>query len=157
MSIKQIEQRIRQWNERCGNTSCNEQDTLDDVVRKVIPQAKVILEEAKELVAALDVKDENEIKDGIADVLFTSLRLVSLLGDKYDVLGMLNAVCDNNDLKYTTNQVEFFAAGGVWDKLSDGCKNEVTEIDGVTYYSLKNENGKVVKPKDFPKIDLSKF
>ena len=148
MSIEQIEQRIKQWNERCGNTPCNKQDTLEDVVRKVIPQAKVILEEAK---------DENEIKDGIADVLFTSLRLVSLLGDKYNVLGMLNAVCDNNDLKYTTNQVDFFTAGGVWDKLSDGCKYEVTQIDGVTYYSLKNENGKVVKPKYFPKVDLSGF
>ena len=157
MSIEQIEQRIEQWNERCGNTPCNNQDTLEDVVRKVIPQAKVILEESKELVSSLEDKDENEIKDGIADVLFTSLRLVSLLGDKYDVLGMLNAVCDNNDLKYTTNQVDFFAAGGVWDKLSDGCKNEVTEIDGVTYYCLKNENGKVVKPKDFPKVDLSEF
>ena len=55
-----------------------------------MPQAKVILEESKELVAALEAKDENEIKDGIADVLFTSLRLVSLLGDKYDVLGKLN-------------------------------------------------------------------
>lgn len=157
MSIEQIEQRIKQWNERCGNTPCNKQDTLDDVVRKVVPQAKVILEEAKELVAALEAKDENEIKDGIADVLFTSLRLVSLLGDKYNVLGMLNAVCDNNDLKYTTNQVDFFAAGGVWDKFSDGCKYEVTQIDDVTYYCLKNENGKVVKPKDFPKVDLSKF
>ena len=157
MSVKQIEQRIKQWNERCGNTPCNKQDTLDDVVRKVMPQAKVILEESKELVTALEAKDENEIKDGIADVLFTSLRLVSLLGDKYDVLGMLNAVCDNNDLKYTTNQVDFFAAGGVWDKLSDGCNNEVTEIDGVAYYCLKNENGKVVKPKDFPKVDLSRF
>lgn len=157
MSIEQIEQRIKQWNERCGNTSCNEQDTLDDVVRKVMPQAKVILEEAKELVFALEAKDENEIKDGIADVLFTSLRLVSLLGDKYDVLGMLNAVCDNNDLKYTTDQVDFFTAGGIWDKLSDGCKYEVTQIDGITYYCLKNENGKVVKPKDFPKVDLSKF
>ena len=157
MSIEQTEQRIKQWNERCGNTPCNNQDTLDDVVRKVIPQAKVILEESKELIVALEAKDEVEIKDGIADVLFTSLRLVSLLGDKYDVLGMLNAVCDNNDLKYTTNQVDFFAAGGVWDKLSDGCKNEVTEIDGVTYYCLKNENGKVVKPKDFPKVDLSEF
>ena len=102
MSIERIEQRIKQWNERCGNTSCNNQDTLEDVVRKVIPQAKVILEESKELVSSLEDKDENEIKDGIADVLFTSLRLVSLLGDKYDVLGMLNAVCDNNDLKYTT-------------------------------------------------------
>ena len=157
MSVEQIEKRIKQWNERCGNTSCNKQDTLEDVVRKVVPQAKVILEEAKELVAALEAKDENEIKDGIADVLFTSLRLVSVLGDKYDVLGMLSVVCDNNDLKYTTNQVEFFAAGGVWDKLSDGCKNEVTEIDGVTYYCLKNDNGKVVKPKDFPKVDLSVF
>lgn len=154
MSIEQIEQRIKQWNDRCGNISCNKQDTLDDVVRKVLPQANVVLEEAKELVAALEDKDETEIKDGIADVLFTSLRLVSLLGDKYDVLGMLNAVCDNNDLKYTTNQVDFFAAGGVWDKLSDGCKYEVTEIDGVTYYCLKNENGKVVKPKDFPKVEL---
>ena len=157
MSIEQIEQRIKQWNERCGNTPCNNQDTLEDVVRKVIPQAKVILEESKELVTALEAKDEIEIKDGIADVLFTSLRLVSLLGDKYDVLGMLNAVCDNNDLKYTTNQVDFFAAGGAWDKLSDGCKNEVTEIDGVAYYCLKNENGKVVKPKGFPRVDLSEF
>ena len=46
----------------------------------------MILGESKELVTALEAKDENEIKDGIADVLFASLRLVSLLGDKYDVL-----------------------------------------------------------------------
>ena len=60
-------------------------------------------------------------------------------------------------MKYTTNQVDFFAAGGAWDKLSDGCKNEVTEIDGVAYYCLKNGNGKVVKPKGFPRVDLSEF
>ena len=154
MSIKQIEQRIKQWNERCGNTSCNNQDTLEDVVRKVIPQAKVILEESKELVAALESKDENEIKDGIADVLFTSLRLVSLLGEKYDVLGMLNVVCDNNDLKYTTDRDEF----STHDKWCvDNTIDVVSIVDDVMYYSLKNENGKVVKPKDFPKVDLSKF
>lgn len=154
MSIKQIEQRIKQWNERCGNTSCNKQDTLDDVVRKVMPQAKVILEEAKELVVALEDKDENEIKDGIADVLFTSLRLVSLLGDKYDVLGMLNAVCDNNDLKYTTDY-DAFVTTQKW--FNADTFDIATVVDGVNYYCLKNENGKVVKPKDFPKVDLSEF
>ena len=154
MSIEQIEQRIKQWNERCGNIHCNKQDTLEDIVRKVIPQAKVILEEAKELVAALDVKDENDIKDGIADVLFTSLRLVSLLGDKYDVLGMLNAVCDNNDLKYTTDYGAFVTTEKWWNADTFDI---ATVVDGVTYYCLKNENGKVVKPKDFPKVDLSKF
>ena len=35
--------------------------------------------------------------------------------------------------------------------------NFATVIDGVTYYCLKNENGKVVKPKDFPRVDLSEF
>lgn len=154
MSIEQIEQRIKQWNERCGNTSCNNQDTLEDVVRKVLPQAKVILEEAKELVSALDVKDENEIKDGIADVLFTSLRLVSLLGDKYDVLGMLNAVCDNNDLKYTTDYDAFVTTEKWWNASTFDI---ATVVNGVTHYCLKNENGKVVKPKDFPKVDLSVF
>lgn len=154
MSIEKIEQRIKQWNERCGNTSCNEQDTLDAVVRKVMPQAKVILEEAKELVVALEAKDENEIKDGIADVLFTSLRLVSLIGDKYDVLGMLNVVCDNNDLKYTTDYDAFVTTEKWWNADTFDI---ATVVDGVTYYCLKNENGKVVKPKDFPKVDLSEF
>ena len=154
MSIKQIEQRIKQWNERCGNTPCNKQDTLYDVVRKVLPQAKVILEESKELVAALESKDENEIKDGIADVLFTSLRLDSLLGDKYDVLVMLNAVCDNNDLKYTTDYDAFATTQKWWNASTFDI---TTVIDGVTYYCIKNENGKVVKPKDFPKVDLSEF
>ena len=28
MSVKQIEQRMKQWNERCGNTPCNNQHTL---------------------------------------------------------------------------------------------------------------------------------
>jgi phosphoribosyl-ATP pyrophosphohydrolase len=151
MSIEQIEQRIKQWNERCGNVPCSESDTLYDVVSKVTPQAKVILEEVKELVAALEDKDEQEIKDGVVDVLFTSLRLVSLLKDKYDVFGMLSAVCDNNDLKYTTNQDDFVLNDN-W--YVEGTSALSTTIEGVTYYYLKNLNGKVVKPKNFPKVEL---
>jgi phosphoribosyl-ATP pyrophosphohydrolase len=152
MNIFDIEQHIKQWNDRCGNVPCNKQDTLDDVVRKVIPQANCILEEAKELVAALEDKDETEIKDGVADVLFTSLRLVSLIGDKYDLFDILNKVCDNNDKKYTTIERDF-----VYDDKWDvpNTFDVVTVIDGVSYYCLKNENGKVVKPKNFPKVDLS--
>ena len=85
---------------------------------------------------------------------FMTHRLFSLLGDKYDVLGMLNAVCDNNDLKYTTDYDAFVTTQKWWNASTS---NFATVIDGVTYYCLKNENGKVVKPKDFPKVDLSEF
>lgn len=151
MNIVQIEQRIKQWNERVGNTACGVGDTFSDVCSKLKPQAKVILEEAKELLAAIEDKDEREVKDGLADVLFTSLRLISLIGDKYDLFDILNKVCDNNDLKYTTDYQEWLY-GERWRVYNTTLVE--TSVDGVKYYCLKNNNGKVVKPKKFPKVEL---
>ncbi len=152
MNTKKLEKRVKQWNARCGNTSCTKDSTLEEVVSYTLPQAKVILEEVKELLAALEDRDETEIKDGVVDVLFTSLRLVSLLKNKYDIFGMAEKVCDNNDLKYTTNEVEI-CEHDKWDvEGTDICE---ATVEGVKYYCLKDENGKVRKWKGFPKVELS--
>lgn len=148
-NLKRLEKRISSWNERCGNHSCTAFDSLNDVVAKTTPQAKVILEEAKELVAALESKDETEIKDGVVDVLFTALRLISLLKEKYDIFGMAEKVCDNNDLKWTTDQYE----ADLWEG-DDGVYTHTTIIKGRAYYCMKDNNGKVRKWKGFPKVDL---
>lgn len=68
------------------------------------------------------------------------------------IIKATDLVVENNMLKFTTDKEDF-------DKWKAPAKEALTPseqtVDGVTYYCLVNENGKVRKRKGFPTVDLS--
>jgi hypothetical protein len=150
-TLKKFEKDIRKFNERCGNVDCTPEMSLAKTCNTVLPQAKVILEEAKELLKACEEQDEQEILDGSIDVLVTSLRLLSLLGKRYDLMKAAELVMENNHLKYT-DDVKLLEQ---WVVASPpDIYGESSEIGGKKYYYLKDLNGKIRKWVGFPKVEL---
>ena len=151
-SLKKFEKDIRKFNKRCGNVDCTPEMSLAETCYTVLPQAKVILEEAKELLKACEEQDEQELIDGSIDVLVTSLRLISLLGKKYDLMKAAQLVMENNHLKYT-NDVKLLEQ---WVVASPpDIYGEISELGGKKYYYLKDLNGKIRKWIGFPKVELN--
>ncbi len=149
-SLKKFEKDIRKFNERCGNVDCTPEMSLADTCATVLPQAKVILEEAKELLKACEEQNEQEILDGSIDVLVTSLRLLSLLGKRYDLMKAAELVMENNHLKYTDDLllVQSWLAGTTY-KMSGAT------VKDVKYYCVKDDNSKIRKWGGFPKVELN--
>ncbi len=151
-SLKKFEKDIRKFNERCGNVDCTPEMSLTDTCATVLPQAKVILEEAKELLKACEEQNEQEVVDGAVDVLVTSLRLLSLLGKRYDLMKAAELVMENNHLKYT-DDVKLLEQ---WVVASPpDIYGESSERGGKKYYHLKDLNGKIRKWPGFPKVELN--
>lgn len=151
-SLKKFEKDIRKFNERCGNVDCTPEMSLTETCSTVLPQAKVILEEAKELLKACEEQDEQELLDGSIDVLVTSLRLISLLGKRYDLMKAAQLVMENNHLKYT-DDVKLLEQ---WVVASPpDIYGESSESSGKKYYYLKDLNGKIRKWPGFPKVELN--
>lgn len=150
-SLKKFEKDIRKFNERCGNVDCTPEMSLAEVCSATLPQAKVILEEAKELLKACEEQDEQEMIDGSIDVLVTSLRLISLLGKRYDLMKAAELVMENNHLKYTDARI----LAVQWKQGVGEVKVVDTQTNKGTYHCLKDENGKIRKWPGFPKVELN--
>lgn len=151
-TLKKFEKDIRKFNERCGNVDCTPEMSLTETCSTVLPQAKVILEEAKELLKACEEQDEQELLDGAVDCCVTTLRLLSLLGKRYDLMKAAQLVMENNHLKYT-DDVKLLEQ---WVVASPpDIYGESSEIGGKKYYYLKDLNGKIRKWPGFPKVELN--
>lgn len=151
-TLKKFEKDIRKFNERCGNVDCTPEMSLTETCSTVLPQAKVILEEAKELLKACEEQDEQELLDGAVDCCVTTLRLLSLLGKRYDLMKAAQLVMENNHLKYT-DDVKLLEQ---WVVASPpDIYGESSESSGKKYYYLKDLNGKIRKWPGFPKVELN--
>ena len=155
---------------------------VDELIQRLEQLYWMTKEEVDETLKAIEENDIIEYYDGIADILFTATFLLELdnrlvkdfnigeqdlsmhreyieLGDQIveilkrdDIdLEILNEVCDrvieNNKQKITTNQEEFLS----WESNH---YPKSLEIDGVTYYFLVDENGKVKKHKGFKELEI---
>lgn len=155
---------------------------VDELIKRLDQQYWITKEEVDETLKAIEENDIVEYYDGLADILFTATFLLELdnrlvkdfnigeqdlsmhkeyteLGDKItntltrdDIdLEILNEVCDrvieNNKQKFTMDQEEFLT----WE--SDHYPKSL-EIDGVTYYFLVDESGKVKKHKGFKELEI---
>ena len=151
-TLKKFEKDIRKFNERCGNVDCTPEMSVDEAFALMLPQAKVILEESKEFFDACEEKNEQEAIDGIVDILVTSLRLLSLLGKRYDLMKAAQLVMENNHLKYT-DDVKLLEQ---WVVASPpDIYGESSESSGKKYYYLKDLNGKIRKWPGFTKVELN--
>lgn len=151
-TLKKFEKDIRKFNERCGNVDCTPEMSLAETCSTVLPQAKVIVEEAKELLKACEENNEQELIDGAVDCLVTSLRLLSLLGKRYDLMKAAELVMENNHLKYTDDVklLEQWVVASPPDIYGESSK-----VGGTKYYYLKDLNGKIRKWQGFPKVELN--
>lgn len=155
MNIEDFESEISFFNLACGNKPITTQDSLDTTCNAALQQGKIILEEVKEFIKAAEDGNEEELKDGIIDILYTSLRLVSLFEQRYSIDEGMKVVAENNNLKFTED--ELLAAEWLRNQ-PDNIRVNKSAIPGWPndiFYCLKDENGKVRKWKGFPKVDLS--
>lgn len=64
-------------------------------------------------------------------------------------------IVENNKLKYTTDRDVAYAWRLPAGARKDGIKVQEVVVDGVTYYSLVDKNGKIRKHRDFVAVELS--
>lgn len=166
------------FNRCCGRSIPTTQEEFD---REVLMQQRLVQEESTETMIALIENDVVGILDGLVDTLFTTSWLVHLLkecqdkgfvvsqllntwlncipinevGQLFDeatVLEAMRRVAVNNMSKFTADkeQAERWAAG-----VDFVVAIEEAVVDDVTYYAIKDENGKIRKKADFVGVDLS--
>ena len=120
---------------------------------------KKLEEEAvTELWEALLLKDIVKLLDSYNDtVVYVDQWGDALKKAGIDVVGAQEAVALNNELKYTTSHelaVDWYREhrnrGNIYTIYD-------TEVDGVIYYCLKDENNKVRKPVGHKPVDLTPF
>lgn len=149
MDIKYCIEQVEMFNEIAGNLNNVTHDNL-------VAQAKVVLEEAKELYEAVLSGDCNEILKEAADCLVVNTGFALLLKEQgYDIKGAWNAVNINNlskfpvDEKIACDSVDILADQGVF------CKIEAN--DHYQVFVIKNEAGKVMKPINYKKCSVAPY
>ena len=118
----------------------------------------LLVEEVTEFQVALLNKDITEVVDAFIDIKVYLAQIENWLEQAgVDVAGAYNAVCDNNDSKYTTSD-ELVIKWKNEHKLKGNVYNiKGTYVDRIAYYCLKDNTGKVKKPLDFVPVDLKPF
>lgn len=141
------------WNYLVGNSPKYGDEY--DVLEQLKAQTEYLSEEVDELRDAAEDVDWVEIVDAYADIKFVAAYLETLLkAVGVDTVGAFEDVVTNNMAKFTTSAelVELW-----YNEATQDVYIAETFYEGVTYFCIRNkETGKVVKPKDFEKVDLSR-
>lgn len=143
--------KVRVWNARCGNNPVPA--GTEEYYANVLNQLKRVAEELNETIEAAHQKDLLGVIDGGLDLDVTVAGLNYLVGADYDA--GIKLVLDNNELKYTKSKKK--AANWVFFHEDNGVDVYLQEtiIGSQTYYCVKrNEDGKILKYGNFPKVDL---
>lgn len=133
----------------------------DYYLQGVDTQLPVILEEVLELDAALEKVDDVEILDGGVDSFVTIVGLIQKMekGGFNFVDALLN-VCYNNLSKYTSTEVEALERISEYKKQKENTPVELFKHDreASVWYGMRNSvTGKILKPVDHPKPDLTPY
>ena len=176
-SQEQFDKDVAFFNRACGKTIPQTQEEFD---REVLQQQRLIQEESTETMIALIENDPVEILDGLVDVLYTTSWLVHILNECKDkgfvvsqllntwlscipvnevgqlfehdvVIEAMQRVAVNNSSKFTAvkEQAERWGLAMPEYELSE------VVVDGVVYFCLRDEAGKVRKHCDYVSVDLS--
>lgn len=151
------------WNVFAGNNLS--EPSWEDVVS----QAKVWFEEAKELYEAILTLDQQEpeqdtqeqlelVVDGVADTLFTFPVLVNMLTSYgFKVSEGYEQVVKLNNFKMFTSLNEADLHLGLLQETGKHKHLEVksNEVGEDVFYTIRNENNKIIKRLDHPLEDFS--
>jgi hypothetical protein len=181
---QQFEQDVILFNQCCGSVLPTEDMTTDEIKAIIQRQVKIVNEELLETITALSEGNLVELLDGIADVRYTLVWLtkISEVADKLPnapimdhslngwlevmrvtvaeccdvfpediILEASRRVAENNNSKFTTDC-------DVAQQWADGVdfmvKIEEAVVDGVSYFCLRDNNGKIRKKADFVSVEL---
>ena len=146
--------RIAEWNFKAGNFPQGAGTAA--YWNNITNQAKRIEEELVELYTAINEKNIEGVVDAGADLDVVVSGLNYLSGCDYP--NVINTVLRNNDLKVNTDKNVVEQWKFYWDANGVPVYIAETEFEGTTYYCLRREeDGKILKYANFPKVDLSSF
>ena len=147
---------VIEFNIATGNRASPEDSFLLQL-KRIKQCAERLLEEAQELKDGVDKLDFEAVLDGALDAKYVLTNLLDTLEQyNFEVKGGWDAVCDNNDLKYTTT--EDLAKTWLYQVDDEDIVLKTVERPYWTFYSLmRKSDGKVMKHDYFPKFDLSQY
>lgn len=155
--LPNLYKRVVDWNKKAGSKW--EPDFEYEWWNKVNLQAKLLVEESKETLESTEYNDATELLDGVCDVFVIWSYLAAQLEKAgFDVEGAIGAVCANNDSKILNSYAE--AADNVdWmeSQGKEGCYIEESYLNGLPFYTVRNDYGKIQKPKGFQSVDLKEY
>ena len=129
---------------------------LDVNSSSLLAQSKVVLEEATELLEAVEegLGQEQILKEA-ADCMVSICGMVAMLNRLgYDVSGAWQAVNENNMTKFPTDRIEaIYAADAIANETGKVCS--VFERDG--RYVIKDGNGKIRKSASYSKVSVLQY
>ena len=136
--IERLEE-VVEFNALCGRY---DSPTKEDL----LAQAKVVLEEAKEVLEAVNDTPEHLVKE-VADLAVVSIGMIALLNRMgYDVNGAWKAVNANNMQKIIENYNDVCYTKAAYNATTDNV--EALQV-GANKWVIKDVNGKVRKPIGF--------
>ncbi len=135
---------------------------FDDIsfLQVVKRQVALITEECKELEEAVAVEDWTEVADAVCDIRVVSDWLQELLYQAgFDMESAMEAVAENNMSKLFKSYSEALETKEYYeDEKNLSVFIESKFYKGRDYYVVKNaETGKILKPKGFVSVDLTKY
>ena len=148
MNLLECYDGVYKFNDVAGN--------LDNVSEEGLrAQARCVLEEAKELFAAVDENEgpEQLLKESI-DVTVTIFGFIQqLYSQGYDVFGAMTKVNENNITKVSMDDVVAAYTVMAYEELNIHVEKHRNPIG----YCVKDENGKIRKPVNYKAVDVAEF
>lgn len=158
MNLSKHASEIRKFNSIAGNYQFN--GTLLECWQMIKRQMAVHAEEFNETVEALSVEDAQELLDGCCDQFVTLTGLMQMLeGLNFKMDDALEAVCSNNSQKYTTSYSYASISKEHLEKNDPNYQYYICDsvYEGETYYTVKDQNGKIRKLKSHQRPEIDKY
>lgn len=148
---------IISWNTKAG-VKDHTYGTLD-WERAVELQSKLLVEESSETIEAITHGDMVELLDGAVDTFVILSKLMDMLEKAgFDVEGSIQQIIDNNQKKIFNS---YFEACEAKEKLEERDIKEyyieTAVLNGLSFYTVRREDGKIAKPTGFVAVDLKEF
>jgi len=157
--IKEHYKDVVDFNRTAGNQFYHHDDL--QFWKAVENQAKLVLEEAKEVVEAASAGDPEELLKEMCDVMVVFSWLAELVYQaNFDTDLAMKLVNANNNTKIfrtyskAKETLEHYEENGLKGKAVEGLHIEEVVYKGISYYTVRNSDKKVLKPVDYTSVDL---
>lgn len=149
--------RVTRFNVICGNAP--HMGTDYEYWKQIKNQAKRVLEEAQELYDNAEAENILGVLDGWADVKYTNEYMEDLLvAGEVNTKKAWDAVCDNNDQKFTTSYTYAKESQDLLESNGVECYIDSITYEGTLYYAVKDiAENKVRKLLHHESPDIAKY
>lgn len=146
---------VRDWNLKCAKQPA--EIFTPQYWKGLGDQGERLVEEVKELVDAVKARDRKELVDALCDIQVVLDGAIFLAQHDHD--GAMQAVCENNDLKYfTSRHAAESAAMKIEEKKKESVHIAVAEFEGERYFTVhRDSDNKIMKPVGHPDVSLDAF